>query len=59
MASVGGSRWQNNFTVLIYILILLAEVLLADQTDEYLKREHSLSKPYGGKKWRLWTRVKD
>ncbi|XP_078523097.1 VIP36-like protein isoform X1 [Lissotriton helveticus] len=48
MASVGGSRWRNSFRVLMYVLILLAEVLLADQTDEYLKREHSLSKPYGG-----------
>ncbi|XP_069070505.1 VIP36-like protein isoform X1 [Pleurodeles waltl] len=48
MAAAGSSRCWSSFKENIYILILVADALLADQTDEYLKREHSLSKPYGG-----------
>ncbi|XP_069475175.1 VIP36-like protein isoform X2 [Ambystoma mexicanum] len=48
MANVVAVRIWTGFTGAIFRFLLVAGSAWADQTDEYLKREHSLSKPYGG-----------
>lgn len=55
MAAVGersaGIRGRSGVlcTAVIQLLTVALCAVAADQTEEYLKREHSLSKPYQGK----------
>ncbi|XP_075063443.1 VIP36-like protein isoform X2 [Mixophyes fleayi] len=41
-------RWKAPWFFLIHLFGVLVSPVSADQTEEYLKREHSLSKPYQG-----------
>ncbi|XP_041441195.1 uncharacterized protein LOC734646 isoform X1 [Xenopus laevis] len=41
-------RWRVRVPVLLIVALVHWDIGTADQTEEYLKREHSLSKPYQG-----------